>query len=959
VPSDDLFTRDEALGGLPAGRARTLLFLIESRTAHLVARSRQAMEMFLTEQAAAERDLAFLEAFALGREPPLRPSIQDLERYAPQWADLVPANARVQAALAHLLAQKYTFTYQATPGIRAAVGLDMDAAQHAYRRLYREPLATIYASRVAPVDRLRWAVAALARRLESLPPFWTAFSLTLTETVGAGILALPIALAGVGPLAGVVLLVVLGIINQLTIAAMAEAVARNGSVRYGHAFIGLLVSEYLGPSSSLLLTVVLILEGIASLLAFYIGVSTQLQYATHVPAVAWTALLFGIGLYVVSRKSLNATVASALVVGAIAISLILLLALLGLTHLQPANLVYTEVPYLGGLQLVFGVILGTYFGHLSVSNCARVVLHRDPSARALIRGSVAAQVAAMLLYCTWVLAVQGAIAPQVLAGQAGTSLAPLAALVGTPVLVLGSILVIVAPGMGSIHLSLGLVNLVREWLPTQHHPIVLLPRRRGQLLFHEHGAADRGLRAGLAYLGLDGGQPQFRLDSHVAGHARCVDMTVRGHWDVTALGDRLPELRRHGLRLALDVLDADQERVRLRVTSSLRVSYVGEWDATGAHMGDLLELPDAMRRLVTWLMRQGEVSLPAVVAHSGQEEGVVRAMLDNLVGQGLVREIRRNGAPCYRAHLALRRGRQLPDNIWHALDEQGTAPAQGDSMSLSTGTSRLVQRARDTLSGRAGRLLSAGPVLLVFLLAEWLLLHGGGSFAGALSFSGVIAASTFGGIFPMLLLVASRRKGEFVPARVYRFLAHPALITTLYLLFLAIIFMHGLVIWQSVVMRSAAIGVGLLVLGVTVAMVRRGAFTPRIVVELRQDQWEGERSLFAITAAGQPAAAEVQLHYAGSEQTAQAAVGEVPAFSSLRHAAVHLPATRAGELKVWVHRVRPDGDAEGLPAVLDVHDGAATMRFDLEPPGGHVLLPHNGGACWLDITLAKPGGNPP
>jgi hypothetical protein len=85
----------------------------------------------------------------------------------------------------------------------------------------------------------------------------------------------------------------------------------------------------------------------------------------------------------------------------------------------------------------------------------------------------------------------------------------------------------------------------------------------------------------------------------------------------------------------------------------------------------------------------------------------------------------------------------------------------------------------------------------------------------------------------------------------------------------------------------------------------------------------------------------------------------VPAFSSLRHAAVHLPATRAGELKVWVHRVRPDGDAQGLPAVLDVHTGAATTRLDLKPPGGHVLLPHNGEACWLDITLAKPGGNPP
>jgi amino acid permease len=39
----------------------------------------------------------------------------------------------------------------------------------------------------------------------------------VTETVGAGILALPIALAGVGPIAGVIQLLVLGLVNILTI----------------------------------------------------------------------------------------------------------------------------------------------------------------------------------------------------------------------------------------------------------------------------------------------------------------------------------------------------------------------------------------------------------------------------------------------------------------------------------------------------------------------------------------------------------------------------------------------------------------------------------------------------------------------------------------------------------------------------------------------------------------------
>ena len=94
-----LFTRDEVLGGLPAKRARSLLFLIESRTAHLVSQSREAAEILMTENTIREREFAFLEAFTLGRKPPLRPTIQDLERYASHWAYLVPSNIRIR----HLL----------------------------------------------------------------------------------------------------------------------------------------------------------------------------------------------------------------------------------------------------------------------------------------------------------------------------------------------------------------------------------------------------------------------------------------------------------------------------------------------------------------------------------------------------------------------------------------------------------------------------------------------------------------------------------------------------------------------------------------------------------------------------------------------------------------------------------------------------------------------------------------
>ena len=311
---DDLFSREEVLGGMPAQRARTLLFLIESRTAHLVARSRHAMERFSSEQVAEEQDMAFLEAFTAGKDPPLRPTIQDLEQFARQWASLVLDSPVIRAALARLLGEKYTFTSQVVPDIRQTLGLEEETVQRAFQRNYKVALATIYSSNPGLGERLRWGWAIFVKWIEALPPFWTAFALTLTETIGAGILALPIALAGVGPIAGVILLVVLGLVNVATIAYMAESVSRSGNIRYGNAYFGRFVADFLGKDGSLTLSLALLMLNFLALSAYFIGFSTILEDAIRVPAPVWVALLFLVNIYFLRRRSLNATVSAALVV---------------------------------------------------------------------------------------------------------------------------------------------------------------------------------------------------------------------------------------------------------------------------------------------------------------------------------------------------------------------------------------------------------------------------------------------------------------------------------------------------------------------------------------------------------------------------------------------------------------------------------------------------------------------
>src|SRR3989440_1363687 len=289
---DELFTRSEVLGGFSAKRVRLLLFQIESRTAYLMIQGRRAVNRYLTEETAEQQDLAFFESLVEGRGPSIRPTIRDLERYASHWQSLVPRNLTLQAALARLLGQKYRFTQRDIPHIREALGLDSEGVQQAFSNQYRQSLDTIYTRRISLLEWMGWQWNKLSGWLEHLSPFWTAYALTFTEIVGASILALPIAMAGVGPLAGVVVLVVMGVINVLTIAAMAEAVTRSGSIRYQGSYLGRLVQDYLGRPGSILLTTIVVTICVIALFAYYIGFSLTLDGATAIPAEVWAGLLF-------------------------------------------------------------------------------------------------------------------------------------------------------------------------------------------------------------------------------------------------------------------------------------------------------------------------------------------------------------------------------------------------------------------------------------------------------------------------------------------------------------------------------------------------------------------------------------------------------------------------------------------------------------------------------------------
>ncbi len=726
--ADGFLSREEVLGGLPSRRAQTLLFLVESRTAHLVARTRQALAPFVGERAERAQDLAFIEAFTLGREPPLRPTIQDLGRHAPIWAPLIPDNPRLRAALAHLLGQKYAFAAQDVPRIRTALGLDAAAVQDAYQRQYQQPLTAIYAPRLTAADRWRWASAALSTRVMTLPPFWFAVAFTLALGIPQAMLAVPIAVAAVGPLPGIGLTLAAGLVSCLTVACVAEAAARSGVVRYGSAYTGRLAVDYLGKSGGALFTAAVFVLFLLSVLASLIALAVTLAQSTPVPATVWAALLFAAGVYLLARGSVSFSVAILVAIAALIVILAAGILLLTASHLRLDYVLQVEAlrasDPVTAVHNTIGVILMLFFGEAFVVQCAKVVLPRDPNGHALIWGSLTGLAAIAALLCLWILVVNGAVPLAALAGQTGTVVQPLGAVAGPVVTALGLPLVVLLIGLAGLRCMVGAFNVTREWVP---------------------------------------------------------------------------------------------------------------------------------------------------------------------------------------------------------------------------------ERA----------LLALSPLALVFLAAEWLLLSGNYSFSGVIAILGVLSSTVFSGAVPVLLLVASRRKGEVVPSVALPFLSHPLVVGGVYVLYLGILLLHGLVLWQAPLERAAALLTAVAVLVATALMVRGGAFTRRMVVELREDLRHGRHSAFAVTASGQAAVADVRLTYQDGEQRCRAAGGEIAGFTRLREVVFDLPATRARELKVWVHRVTPDGNTEGLAAHVAVECQGAADRLDLALSGGQALVPLTAGPCSLTLILSEQGAREP
>ncbi len=413
--------------------------------------------------------MSYIDAFGEGFGQTVRTTIAQIERSVDAWRSLVSESADVRAALIYYMAEKYTFTYRSIPGIRKALGLDTPAVGQAFLAQFGRPIESVYAPSESVGASLARAWTGLAGALESLPPFWLSFGLTFSSSVPIAMMALPIMLANIGLVWGLVFLVAVGLINQLTIYYVVEAAVRSGVARRRTVFLGGLAREYLGPVGAAGVSVAIAMIGFCSAVSGYVGLADNLERATGIPeeivALAW----FVLSAWLLARGSFTLTLAVVLLLGAVTTTLLIVIIGIALAYFDVGHLsLWYPKSDTGSLDLStipFGAILSFYFGHLFISQQGKVALARDPEGRGFVRGAQYGSAAVLLIGVVWAISVSGAIPFEALFGAAGTVLAPLAAATHGSVQTIGVALTILFLGLGSMRGSSLLFNMVRERFP--------------------------------------------------------------------------------------------------------------------------------------------------------------------------------------------------------------------------------------------------------------------------------------------------------------------------------------------------------------------------------------------------------------------------------------------------------------------------------------------------------------
>ena len=263
-------------------------------------------------------------------------------------------------------------------------------------------------------------------------------------------------------------------------------------------------------------------------------------------------------------------------------------------------------------------------------------------------------------------------------------------------------------------------------------------------------------------------------------------------------------------------------------------------------------------------------------------------------------------------------------------DLVAAVPARDGGSSSATG--RLVDFA-----------IRAAPLAVIFVIVEVLLSRGSVSFTEPLNVVGTLTLPLLSGVFPMLLLLAARRRGGRLPGRMIGPLGWPVIAVAIGGVFLFGVVAFGLWIWIRPLERLAALFVSFAMIGLTIVSWRRGAFAPRTVVEYRLETGPPDRGILSIVSGGRAIATSVELDESTGPRRIEGSEIVINAPNRLRSMTVDLPADVSPDVSLWVHSIDADGGSMRTPADVRIHGStdtadtafrvadAATSAFSIEP----------------------------
>ena len=136
-------------------------------------------------------------------------------------------------------------------------------------------------------------------------------------------------------------------------------------------------------------------------------------------------------------------------------------------------------------------------------------------------------------------------------------------------------------------------------------------------------------------------------------------------------------------------------------------------------------------------------------------------------------------------------------------------------------------------------------------------------------------------------------------------------------------------------------------------MLRRKAFAPLLVIEIRHHRESGDRAAFSIARKGQALATTLHLHYRNRKELIENASGEISRFSTLQSVVFELPPSNVRAFRAHVHKVTPEGDLETIKGQLFVVSDEDRQCIDLAQHEGWITATLPKAPCRLEMVFGS------